>query len=173
VFGKVIRGYDVVKQVAEVPVDEKDRPLSPVVISNCGELELRKPPGALTHTLLETDFTIIITPAIRPQTPESNSETADLRQSRRSHPRPRSRSSDGERPRRKKSKKQKAPEDEKEEVEELTSKFTVEETEEEYDARLEREENERIEAEKKRELERIKRKYDSEIQNSNGIRFKG
>ena len=48
VFGKVIRGYEVVKQVAEVPVDEKDRPLSPVVISNCGELELRKPPGAMS-----------------------------------------------------------------------------------------------------------------------------
>lgn len=46
VFGKVIRGYDdVVKRVAQVPVDEKDRPLSPVLVSNCGELELRKPPG--------------------------------------------------------------------------------------------------------------------------------
>ncbi|KAF9456342.1 cyclophilin-like domain-containing protein [Collybia nuda] len=46
VFGKVIRGYnEVVKRIAELPVDEKDRPLSPVFISNCGELELRKPPG--------------------------------------------------------------------------------------------------------------------------------
>ena len=51
VFGKVMKGYEVVKQVAEVPVDEKDRPLSPVVISNCGELELRKPLGAVSHTL--------------------------------------------------------------------------------------------------------------------------
>ena len=48
VFGRVIRGYEeVVKQVANVPVDDKDRPLVPVVISNCGELELRKPAGKL------------------------------------------------------------------------------------------------------------------------------
>lgn len=46
VFGKVIRGYDdVVKRVAQVPVDDKDRPLSPVLVSSCGELELRKPSG--------------------------------------------------------------------------------------------------------------------------------
>ncbi|KAF8224147.1 hypothetical protein L208DRAFT_498161 [Tricholoma matsutake] len=49
VFGKVIKGYEVIKQVAEVLVDEKDRPLTPVVISNCGELELRKPPGQNAH----------------------------------------------------------------------------------------------------------------------------
>ncbi|KIJ66793.1 hypothetical protein HYDPIDRAFT_174152 [Hydnomerulius pinastri MD-312] len=42
VFGKVIRGYDdVVKKLAQVPVDEKDRPQTPIVITNCGELELR------------------------------------------------------------------------------------------------------------------------------------
>lgn len=45
VFGKVIRGFgDVVKKISEVPVDGKDRPQSLVVISNCGELELRKKP---------------------------------------------------------------------------------------------------------------------------------
>lgn len=43
VFGKVIRGYDeVVAKLGAVPVDEKSRPLSTVLISNCGELELRK-----------------------------------------------------------------------------------------------------------------------------------
>lgn len=43
VFGRVIRGYDeVVTKLAEVAVDEKSRPLSTVLISNCGELELRK-----------------------------------------------------------------------------------------------------------------------------------
>lgn len=46
VFGRVLRGYDeVVQKIAEVPVDGKDRPLTPVVIHNCGELELKKPPG--------------------------------------------------------------------------------------------------------------------------------
>lgn len=49
VFGRVVRGFDdVVEKIAQVAVDDRSRPLSPVVISNCGELELRKqpPPGA-------------------------------------------------------------------------------------------------------------------------------
>lgn len=41
VFGKVIRGYETVQKISDVSVDAKDRPLAPVVISNCGELELR------------------------------------------------------------------------------------------------------------------------------------
>ncbi|KAG6333329.1 hypothetical protein ID866_5762 [Astraeus odoratus] len=43
VFGRVIKGYEeVVKKLAEVPADEKDRPRVPIVIVNCGELELRR-----------------------------------------------------------------------------------------------------------------------------------
>ncbi|KIY43957.1 hypothetical protein FISHEDRAFT_12022, partial [Fistulina hepatica ATCC 64428] len=42
VFGRVLKGYDdVVKRIAQVPVDEKNRPKVPVVIPNCGELERR------------------------------------------------------------------------------------------------------------------------------------
>ena len=48
------------------------------------------------------------------------------------------------------------------------------ETEEEYDARLEREENERLAAARQRELERLKRKHEQETtQSTNGVRFKG
>ncbi len=43
VFGKVIRGFDdVVRKIAQVSTDEKDRPAVPVIVYNCGELELRK-----------------------------------------------------------------------------------------------------------------------------------
>jgi cyclophilin family peptidyl-prolyl cis-trans isomerase len=43
VFGRVIRGFDdVVRKIAQVDTDEKDRPAVPVIIYNCGELELRK-----------------------------------------------------------------------------------------------------------------------------------
>ena len=39
----MIRGYDdVVEKLSQVAVDEKDRPHVPIVIVNCGELELRK-----------------------------------------------------------------------------------------------------------------------------------
>ena len=43
VFGRVIRGFDdVVRKIAQVSTDEKDRPAIPVIVYNCGELELRK-----------------------------------------------------------------------------------------------------------------------------------
>lgn len=37
-------GLEIIKQISEMPVDEKARPLKPVVIVSCGELELRKAP---------------------------------------------------------------------------------------------------------------------------------
>lgn len=46
------------------------------------------------------------------------------------------------------------------------------ETDEEYDARLEREEKERFEAERKQELERLKT-LQQEVSTKNGVRFKG
>jgi hypothetical protein len=39
VFGKVVEGLDIVKRVEELPVDGKDRPLTPVVIKDCGEVK--------------------------------------------------------------------------------------------------------------------------------------
>ncbi|KAG2340658.1 hypothetical protein BDR05DRAFT_497688 [Suillus weaverae] len=53
-------------------------------------------------------------------------------------------------------------------------KVPRQETEEEYDARLEREEQERLKEAKRKELERIKRKYESTPPASEGgVRFKG
>lgn len=40
-FGRVIRGQDIVQRIAEVPVDAKSRPTAPVTIVSCGELQLR------------------------------------------------------------------------------------------------------------------------------------
>jgi cyclophilin family peptidyl-prolyl cis-trans isomerase len=34
VFGKVVEGMDVVREIASVPTDENDRPLEPVIIEN-------------------------------------------------------------------------------------------------------------------------------------------
>ena len=49
------------------------------------------------------------------------------------------------------------------------------ETEEEYDARLEREENERIAAEKRRRLEVLRDRHQRDLEKppQNGVRFKG
>ncbi|KAF9922365.1 hypothetical protein FBU30_007563 [Linnemannia zychae] len=48
VFGRVVKGYDVVEKVENTPTDERnDRPVGIVMIANCGELELRIPPKVL------------------------------------------------------------------------------------------------------------------------------
>jgi len=148
VFGRVIRGYDeVVAKLGEVPVDEKSRPLSTVEISNCGELELRKPAK----------------PA-RAASPASDGEPRRRRRAKRSE----SEDSDRSGPRRKKSKKK------KDEETVPVPAAPPQETEEEYDARLEREELERIEAQKKEDLQRLKGRYEQEVQNKNGgVRLKG
>jgi peptidyl-prolyl isomerase G (cyclophilin G) len=170
VFGKVIRGYDdVVKRLAQVPVDEKDRPLSPVIVSNCGELELRKPAGKLSSSLFSSCWYSSKGKAtLELQSNVKDREVPDRRRSRRS----RSPSSSPERERRRKKTKSKKTPDE-DAVDDKTSKLPAEETEEEYDARLEREENERIEVDRRKELERIKQKYERDIQSKNGVRFKG
>ncbi|KAF8072140.1 cyclophilin-like domain-containing protein [Lyophyllum atratum] len=162
VFGRVIRGYQVVQKIAALPVDAKDRPLSPVVISNSGELELRKAPAKPSEPTSD-----------KRTTPEKR-RTRRSRSSSGSRSRSKSRSPDRERRRRKK-KKSKRKEDTTPPPDEpkYTTKAPTEETEEEYDARLEREENERLAAERKRELARIKEKYDAELRSNNGVRFKG
>jgi len=42
-YQSVYTGFDVILQISEMQVDEKARPLVPVVIEHCGELVLQKP----------------------------------------------------------------------------------------------------------------------------------
>ncbi|KAF8134844.1 cyclophilin-like domain-containing protein [Boletus edulis] len=149
VFGKVIRGYeDVVESLAQVPVDAKDRPQLPIVISNCGELELRKPK------------------------PTEQTKRENAKNRKRDDSRSRSRSAHRER-RRKKSKMQVSkPEPEREDSRGLEGNTIPQETEEEYDARLEREEQEQTAKAKLKELERIRRICEN-TDSTPGVRFKG
>lgn len=165
VFGRVIRGYEeTIKRIADVPTDDRDRPAVPVLISHCGELELRKPPAPVKRASEQTA-----------SEPESNSE---VERSRKHSRRRRSDSADGDR-KRKKSRKDKTHKSSKnkhqEEVPEPAG--PRKETEEEYDARLEREENERIAERKRRELaalhERLKQQDSHNASANGGIRYKG
>ncbi|KAK7686126.1 hypothetical protein QCA50_010938 [Cerrena zonata] len=185
VFGRVIRGYDVVQKIASVPVDEKDRPTKPIVIVNCGELVMRSKPQEEN-------------PEAKAKTHEKDAASSDesdhgARKKRRHRHRSPSRSGGSDasdsnqdkRERRKHRKKTKSKHKKRD-----TSKSRgddpvddskkpgaepEEETEEQYDARLEREEKERIEAGRRRELERIKRRLEDEAAraSTNGVRFKG
>ncbi|KAF8650989.1 hypothetical protein AX16_004975 [Volvariella volvacea WC 439] len=163
VFGRVIRGYaEIVERIAEVPVDEKDRPTVPVVISNSGELELRKP----------------VQPAGRDQVIDKESSEAKLPKSKH---RKRSASVESDHAERKhkskKHRKQRSPARSSSPPASITQAPAREETEEEYDARLEREEKERIEQAKLKELERLKHRYEADSNSgtnkNNGVRFKG
>jgi len=143
VFGRIIKGYEeVVKRLVGVPVDEKDRPTVPIIITNCGELELKR------HK--DTD----------------NPKSKKYRSRRRSHS---DSSGDKDQPQRKRN---------KFETTDLgvegasRGSHTRKETEEEYDARLEREETERLESERKRVLDDIKANYSKESR-KDGVQYKG
>jgi cyclophilin family peptidyl-prolyl cis-trans isomerase len=57
VFGKVIRGFDdVIPKIMAVPTDKKDKPAVPVVITNCGELELRAPAKGMCVFIIVFSF---------------------------------------------------------------------------------------------------------------------
>lgn len=170
VFGKVIRGFDdVVRKIAQVSTDEKDRPVVPVIVYNCGELELRKKTG---HSPKE--------PSVSASS-ESEDET-ERRSNKRHKRRQRSRSpgnateGDDKRHKRKRKHKHKHQKDEERSPSRSRKAEPVgeqKETEEEYDARLEREENERLAAAREREMERLSRQHEQEAPSTNGVRFKG
>ncbi|KAK5111662.1 hypothetical protein LTR62_004767 [Meristemomyces frigidus] len=60
IFGRLVAGQQVVDRVAKVEVDKDDRPLEPVLIARCGELERRKkrveqkPEAVLEHAAADT-----------------------------------------------------------------------------------------------------------------------
>ncbi|GBE88441.1 Peptidyl-prolyl cis-trans isomerase cyp11 [Sparassis crispa] len=175
VFGRAIRGYDdVVAKIADVPVEEKDRPTVPVTISNCGELMLR-----VKVQSQEPE------PAKASAASGSESEGESASQERRKHKKRRhhrSESQDSDDRARRHHRKGKSQHKKPRSKSPLSDRRSAEgekgppppeeETEEQYDARLEREEKERLEEERIRELERLKKKLE-ETQTKNGVRFKG
>ena len=42
VFGRLVAGKEVVKEIEDLETDKKDRPLQEIRIMNCGELVLKK-----------------------------------------------------------------------------------------------------------------------------------
>lgn len=174
-------GLEVVKQISEMPVDEKARPLKPVVIVSCGELELRKAPPKPREPSesayicrLEWCTYVVLAPESRSASPSS-----DEREKSKSKRRARSKSPN---PDKKKSKKRKSKRRDDSDSERERAKDKErggeprKETEEEYDARLEREEKERNEARRRAELEEKRRVLERERERAaqtGGVRYKG
>jgi peptidyl-prolyl isomerase G (cyclophilin G) len=150
VFGKVIHGMEHIEAIGRLETDSKDRPLNKVIISHCGELELRKPP----------------TQAVRRASTPPSSDSEDEREK--------------ERERRRRSKKEKKEETSEERRERRSKKKESkrekrgdeEETVEELDARLEREEKEALEAHRLKKEEAAKKERDRKIAEG-GVVYKG
>ncbi|KAK5165344.1 hypothetical protein LTR04_001294, partial [Oleoguttula sp. CCFEE 6159] len=53
IFGHVVSGLPVLERIAKVDVDNKDRPLDPVLIAHCGELERRTRPAAQPSSTIQ------------------------------------------------------------------------------------------------------------------------
>ena len=184
VFGKVIRGFDVVKAIEMVETNEKDSPKIPIVITHCGELQLRQQPQP-------------------PPPPPTAAAAADGATKKRGASESAGSESEEDRRERKKRKKEKKEKRRREKEEKrrkrqsgddrsasrsrsgsmsksadrddvqpgVVAGSNVHETEEEYDARLEREEKERLELQKKTLLQRMK--DEAQIDPKTGIRYKG
>ncbi|CCO30494.1 hypothetical protein BN14_04523 [Rhizoctonia solani AG-1 IB] len=186
VFGRVVSGLDIVKQISEMPVDEKARPLKPVVIVSCGELELRKAPPKQRDPIIDPDSVCSssihysLAPESRPASPAESDSDQEGENRRKSRRRSRSASPEGTRSKHKKHKSKRKDKDRKRDKDskdkEDDDKEPQKETEEEYDARLEREENERIAARRKAELEDRKRALERGREReyeTTGVRYKG
>ena len=90
VFGRVVKGYDIVEKIENIPTDERnDRPLNIVMISNSGELELKVDPKILEQQRLQK---IAAEKAIDPEKSSSKSKSRSIGRDRRSESRSRSRS---------------------------------------------------------------------------------
>lgn len=162
-FGRIIKGYEeVVKRLVGVPVDEKDRPTVPIIITNCGELELKRHKDTGKSS---SKCAILCLLVLSKRSPD-NLKSKKYRSRRRSHS---DSSGDKDQPQRKRN---------KFETTDLgvegasRGSHTRKETEEEYDARLEREETERLESERKRVLDDIKATYSKESR-KDGVQYKG
>ncbi|KAF8311708.1 hypothetical protein DL93DRAFT_2168817 [Clavulina sp. PMI_390] len=192
VFGRVVKGNEIITKVSEVPTDAKNRPTRPVIISNCGELVLKKktappPPEPATRgrsisrtpsqsrSRSRPSASSRSPPRRRPRDSRSASPAArNCGTASRSRTPPRKAGRDKKKSRGKKSKRGK----DKEREGGAGSRQPRQETEEELDARLEREENERIAAAKRQEAVRAKERLEADRRRRgddqrDGIRFKG
>ncbi|EJD48973.1 hypothetical protein AURDEDRAFT_85252 [Auricularia subglabra TFB-10046 SS5] len=183
VFGRVLKGYDAIAAVADVPTDEKDRPLQPVVIVNCGEL-VRKaaPPQPERSRKRSASVSRSASPEERDRRKRSRrssgpgededdrADSGDDRKHRKKKHHHHKKHSSKQRHRSKSPSRGK----EQERDEPSRAKEPRQETEEEYDARLEREEKERLEASRRYHMAEMKRRYEREQRpSSNGIIYKG
>ncbi|KAG8799877.1 hypothetical protein FRC17_007014, partial [Serendipita sp. 399] len=191
VFGRVVKGMEVVKMIETIPTDGKDTPLKRVEVIGCGELEFRGGPAAAAATTT----TAMASSHKRERSPSNRSRSRSRTPSSRSRSESEDEEDDDddgerrerkERKRRRKEEKREAKRRRKEEKSLSKAKAKAEapaggdsstpyalETEEEYDLRLEREEKERLEAARKQAQQRERELAKAgKLDERTGIRYK-
>ncbi|WWC66783.1 uncharacterized protein I206_100688 [Kwoniella pini CBS 10737] len=169
VFGKVIFGLEHIEAIGKLSTDDRDRPLTPVVISHCGELELKRPPPKqIRSPSVSSSRSRSVSPDRRRRKSKSKSRRDDSEDEV---------SDDSLEKERRKSKKKKDRKDrDRKDRDRKKEKKPREETEEELDMRLEREEKERLEKERLTRLEEMKKQIELErqkIKDEGGVVYKG
>ncbi|KAG8908493.1 hypothetical protein FRB99_005851 [Tulasnella sp. 403] len=181
VFGRVVSGYELAVRISKLPVDGKDRPLQPVVISHCGELELRKTAPKVAPPLPRSVSPSSKSPSRSKRRHSISSRGSYESDEDRDHERRKSKhkshkkDNDGHRDRSSKHKSKKSrrsPSADDSGRDRRREKESRQETEAELDARLEREEKERLAEERRRKVEEMKRRAPVGT-SSNGINYKG
>ncbi|KIR25947.1 peptidyl-prolyl isomerase G (cyclophilin G) [Cryptococcus deuterogattii LA55] len=201
VFGRVVFGMEHIDTIGQLPTDDRDRPLSPVTIIHCGELELRRPPPKprARSASISSSFSDRSRSRSRSRSPSRNRSRDASSPDRSASTKRRSRSrkysdsgsesdydSDDSRERRrrrkdrKRSKRSKSKSKSKSKSRRLSrgrdSESEREETLSELDARLEREEKEKLEKERLEKLAEMKRKIEEEkqrVKDAGGVIYKG
>ena len=183
VFGKVIRGFDVVKAIEKVETNENDTPKIPIVITHCGELQLRQqpqpPPPLPRPTAAEgatkkrgaSESDDSGSDEDRRERKKRKKEKKEKRRMEKEEKRRRRGRGDDKSPSRSRSGSRSKSADRADAQPGAVGDGMIHETEEEYDARLEREERERLELQKKTLLQRMK--DEAQIDPQTGIRYKG
>lgn len=142
-----------IEEIGKLPTDERDRPLSPVVISRAGELELRQPARPAPSLSPDSDSEEEYRRRKAEKRARKEKEREDRRRDKKDRKRSRSDMKDFKRDSRSPS-----------------------ETLSELDARLEREEKERLEVERLEQLAKLKDEMNAErqaVKNSGGVVYKG
>jgi len=176
VFGKVIRGFDIAKAIEKVETNDKDAPTVPIVITHCGELQLRQQPppptaveGAKKRSASESAGSE--NEEDRRERKRRKKEKKEQRRRETEEKRRRRNRGDDRSPSRSRSGSRSKSVDLDDARVGAVADSTIHETEEEYDSRLAREEQERVESQKKTLLQRMK--DEAQIDPRTGIRYKG
>ncbi|OWZ52439.1 peptidyl-prolyl isomerase G (cyclophilin G) [Cryptococcus neoformans c45] len=196
VFGRVVFGMEHVETIGQLSTDDRDRPLSTVTITHCGELELRRPPpeprarsASVSSSFSDRFRSRSRSRSRSPSRNRSRDRSASIKRRSRSRRYSDSESesdydSDDSRERRRRRKDRKRSKHSKHSSKTKSksksrrrnSESDREETLSELDARLEREEKEKLEKERLEKLAGMKRKIEEEkqrVKDAGGVVYKG